>query len=41
MNAVADPLRGHETRGLEMSVTPEQVWRILHGATAASGGGGA
>ncbi|MGZ5352598.1 MAG: hypothetical protein ACXWXQ_08715 [Actinomycetota bacterium] len=41
VNAVADALRGHDTRGLEMPVTPEQVWRILHGATATSGGGGA
>ncbi len=31
MNAVMDALRDRNTAGLDMPVTPEKVWRVLHG----------
>lgn len=30
VNAVFDALAGHDTSGLDMPITPEKVWRVLH-----------
>jgi len=35
-NAVADALRGHDTRGLRMPLTPERILGILRGGRAAT-----
>ena len=34
VNAVIDALEGHDASGIEMPVTPERVWRILHTGSA-------